>query len=301
MDSEIFSKLRNWNWSCFLDLVKQTSNPDLSSSAADITVIADIKCCGIQILSVILKTSHIPTPHFSIRATEAFSCFLRWKEFCQDTSLEKAGLYINSSEQNEFSSPSRSIDFNQENCLYSSGLCSLAISSSQAVQNGFWVVFEDVDKAPSDVQSIILPLLEGAKSFSNGHGEKVFDYFPQFQLLDLIYHTVQKVENLVFFGGKVMIVPPSKEDLQNIIKAWYPNLEPISEKLIGPFERVNSSPVHQPAGFHPRNSAVSFLSRFSLRDLLKWCKRILGLGFSFNGDGLSAWSLILGIEVAIKL
>ena len=47
----------------------------------------------------------------------------------------------------------------------------LKISSLQAVQNGFWVVFEDVDKAPSDVQSIILPLLEGAKSFSNGHGE----------------------------------------------------------------------------------------------------------------------------------
>ena len=77
VDSEIFSKLRNWNWSCFLDLVKQTSNPDLSSSAADNTVIADIKWCGIQILSVILKMSHIPTPHFSIGATEAFSCFLR--------------------------------------------------------------------------------------------------------------------------------------------------------------------------------------------------------------------------------
>ena len=25
------------------------------------------------------------------------------------------------------------------------------------------------------------------------------------------------------------------------------------------------------------------------RDLLKWCKRILGLGFSFSGDGLSAY------------
>ncbi|KAK9992749.1 hypothetical protein SO802_022452 [Lithocarpus litseifolius] len=64
-----------------------------------------------------------------------------------------------------------------------------------AVQNGFWVVFEDVDKAPSDVQSIILPLLEGAKSFSNGHGE---------------------VENLVFFGGKVMIVPPSMQILEHV-------------------------------------------------------------------------------------
>ena len=47
----------------------------------------------------------------------------------------------------------------------------LKISFLQTVQNGFWVVFEDVDKAPSDVQSIVLPLLEGAKSFSNGHGE----------------------------------------------------------------------------------------------------------------------------------
>ncbi len=43
----------------------------------------------------------------------------------------------------------------------------------QAVQNGFWVVFEDIDKAPSDVQSIILPLLEGARSFSTGHGEVI--------------------------------------------------------------------------------------------------------------------------------
>lgn len=36
---------------------------------------------------------------------------------------------------------------------------------------GYWVVFEDIDKAPADVQSIILPLLEGASSFLTGHGE----------------------------------------------------------------------------------------------------------------------------------
>lgn len=47
----------------------------------------------------------------------------------------------------------------------------------QAVQNGLWVVFEDVDKAPSDVQSILLPLLEGGNTFSTGHGE-VFIFFP---------------------------------------------------------------------------------------------------------------------------
>lgn len=46
----------------------------------------------------------------------------------------------------------------------------------QAVQNGFWVVFEDFDKAPSDVQSILLSLLESASSFSNGHGEVISLY-----------------------------------------------------------------------------------------------------------------------------
>jgi len=41
----------------------------------------------------------------------------------------------------------------------------------QAILNGFWVVFEDIDKAPNEVQSLILPLLEGSSSFATGHGE----------------------------------------------------------------------------------------------------------------------------------
>lgn len=41
----------------------------------------------------------------------------------------------------------------------------------QAILNGCWVVFEDLDKAPNDVKSIILPLLEGSGSFVTGHGE----------------------------------------------------------------------------------------------------------------------------------
>jgi midasin len=32
-------------------------------------------------------------------------------------------------------------------------------------------VFEDIDKAPNDVQSILLPLLEGSSAFSVGHAE----------------------------------------------------------------------------------------------------------------------------------
>lgn len=76
VDSELFSKL--WDWSCFLDLVKQSANLDLSSGGVYVDiVVADIRWCGIQILSVVLKTSCRPTADFSMETEEAFSCLLR--------------------------------------------------------------------------------------------------------------------------------------------------------------------------------------------------------------------------------
>lgn len=45
------------------------------------------------------------------------------------------------------------------------------VTYGQAVANGLWVVFENIDQAPSDVHSILLPLLEGQNSFATGHGE----------------------------------------------------------------------------------------------------------------------------------
>ena len=41
---------------------------------------------------------------------------------------------------------------------------------------------EDIDKARNEVQSLLLPLLEGSSSFTTGHGE-VFSYS---QLLSLL-------------------------------------------------------------------------------------------------------------------
>ncbi|KAK9282633.1 hypothetical protein L1049_010852 [Liquidambar formosana] len=170
-------------------------------------------------------------------------------------------------------------------------------SLTQAVLNGFWVVFEDIDKAPTDVQSILLPVLEGAGSFVTGHGEaiRVAEGFRLFSTissskLDVTCSTVTGGNSLGVLWRRVMIGPSSKEDLKNIVKAWYPNLEPLAGKLIETYERVNAPPLHQLAGFHSGNStSFSSLSRFSLRDLLKWCKRIAGLGFSIMGNGLSAF------------
>lgn len=56
------------------------------------------------------------------------------------------------------------------------------LSPLQAVQNGFWIVFEDIDRAPPDVHSVLMPLLEGAGSFMTGHGEVISLHFDSLQI-----------------------------------------------------------------------------------------------------------------------
>ncbi|XP_028119149.1 midasin-like [Camellia sinensis] len=395
--SEVFATL--WDWSCFLDVVQHTADFDPGDNAEMLRNVSDMRWCGIQILSIVLKISDRATANFGLGPDEAFSCFLRWQEFCQDVSLEKAGWHLEAFDHEKSDTVDGNIDFNQEYSLRTFAPASPALSFSkfheiepsnknrrlatrnvtsmqnpfvltsamkksfeivrlavsqkwpvllygpagmgktklisklamdsgsqvlsihmdeqidgktligsyvctekpgefrwqpgsltQAVLNGFWVVFEDIDKAPSDVQSILLPLLEGASSFFTGHGEAIrvaegFQLFSTISSINLnISHAIEGRNALGALWRRVMIGPPSNDDLISIVKAQYPDLEHLAEKLIETFERVN-----QLASFQFGTSAsCSSLGRFSLRDLLKWCKRIAALGFSFGVDGFSS-------------
>nr|XP_017246046.1 PREDICTED: midasin isoform X2 [Daucus carota subsp. sativus] len=162
-------------------------------------------------------------------------------------------------------------------------------SLTQAILKGYWVVFEDIDKAPADVQSIILPLLEGASSFLTGHGEalRVSEGFRLFSTVSCstidTSCAAEGRNSLSTLWRRVMIRPSSNDDLLSIVNAWYPDLEPLADKLIETFARVN-----QLTGFHSGlNQHSNSNGRFSLRDLLKWCRRIVNLGFVF-GRNLSA-------------
>ncbi|KAJ4717838.1 Midasin [Melia azedarach] len=399
IETEILSKL--WDWSCFLDLVQKFGSFKLCNDALK-NDIADIRWCGVQILSIILRMSDRAVVNFGIQAEESISCLLRWEEFCRDTSLEKACSYIESSDELKLGSSIGDLSFNQENCFQSFGLNSLVSSQvheiepstrrrrleiwdnksdgkqfvltsalkrsfevallavsqkwpvllygptgsgksalvsklaqesgnqvlsihmddqidgktligsyvcteqpgefrwqpgslTQAILNGYWVVFEDIDKAPSDVQSILLPLLEGSSSFAAGYGEEIrvpesFRLFSTISTSKLdASHSAEGASSIGNLWRRVMIMPPSNDDLQNIVKSRYPNLEPLAERLIETFERVNSYPPHLVGGFQPGNSAShGSFGRFSLRDLLKWCKRIACLDFSSRMNGLSA-------------
>jgi len=88
-----------WDWSCFLDLVYSTADYSLVDKSLD-SVGSNLRWCTIQILMVVLKASDMAIESFGLGADEAFKCFLRWKEFCIDTSLEKASLYLQNEDGN---------------------------------------------------------------------------------------------------------------------------------------------------------------------------------------------------------
>ncbi|PKA58467.1 hypothetical protein AXF42_Ash013973 [Apostasia shenzhenica] len=383
MEPKVFSEL--WDWSIFLDLI------DVIAVHPLLDCVLDIRWCALQILSVVLRSSDRTIPNSGMKQDDSFMCLLRWEEFCQDTSFEKAGWYL---KEDQLANASCSIEAEHQSQLIESfNDCSLSYSLdggskwslknkvsckqsllegyfvltttlkesfemvrmalhqkwpvllygpassgktalindvalksgnkvlfihmdeqmdsksligsyicseqpgefkwqpgslTHAILSGLWVVFEDIDKAPNEVQSIILPLLEGSSSLVTGNGEviSVSESFRLFGTVSTsrheIYHPNEGRFSVSVFWRKVVVRAANMDDMKEIIAARYPVLDFLSSQLVETFECVNSLVSYQMGGM-----VASSFSRFSLRDLLKWCKRIAGLFLNFAGPGLS--------------
>ncbi|XP_074558551.1 midasin-like [Curcuma longa] len=366
-EPQIFSGL--WDWTCFLDLMQQTSDVGAILAPRHLINILDIRWCGIQILSTSLKISDRATEDFGLGSDEAFACLLRFEEFCQDTSLEKAGFYLQlvEEDQERFSdgigNVSQFFEFDYNSLVSSSNLLKIESgikdvrrkvlrvvpgkpfvmtstirksfemilmavgqrwpillhgpagsgktsiinmlaeisgnqvlfihmddqmdskmlignyvcsnqpgefrwhpgSLTQAISKGYWVVFEDIDKAPIEVQSIILPLLEGSSIFVTGHGEEidVSENFRMFATISTLKHEVSyEIEARLSFSTlwrKVLVKIPNSGDMTEIVNAWYPNLNPLTSRLMDTFIRINSHSSNQ-VGAHAYGSSSGSVS-----------------------------------------
>ncbi|XP_024535665.1 midasin [Selaginella moellendorffii] len=148
---------------------------------------------------------------------------------------------------------------------------------TQAIEKGLWVVFEDVDKAPSDLFSSLVSLLEDRKLQIPGRGEVVYAA-ENFRLFATVcrmqFGTTWKSgegrDSFTYLWRKIIIEVPSDVELSTIIKERFPGLCSLVPKLIGTLNIVK--------GTVAQGGATAHVSRhFSTRDLLKFCNRVCAL------------------------
>lgn len=85
---------------------------------------------SIAVSSVYISSAACCNQNLVLVKLQSLYSVFSWEAFCQDTSIEKAGLYSRPAVQNMPGSPDRSLDLNEENCLKSFALDNIQAVSS---------------------------------------------------------------------------------------------------------------------------------------------------------------------------
>jgi midasin len=168
-----------------------------------------------------------------------------------------------------------------------------------AVREGRWVFIEDLDRAPSEIMSTLLPLVENRELLIPGRGE-VIRAARGFKVIA----TMRTVSDLR--GGERLISPHllglrfwrqirmnmlDDEELSEVVRLLNPTLEPQTRQIIAVYSRLRSMARNQSFGAQVKSGAARTITP---RDLLKWCRRINGLVSSaseFSEDQLDGMFL----------
>ncbi|KAK4123584.1 midasin [Parathielavia appendiculata] len=146
-----------------------------------------------------------------------------------------------------------------------------------AVKEGRWVLIEDLDRAPTEVMSTLLPLLERGDLLIPGRGERI-QASPGFR----IFATVRTLlgmndrENLPNLIGlrlwnllHVKALP--RDDLKEVINGRYPLLHKYTPGVLAVFDQLLACT----SGSTRLSLGRTALDRpIGTRDLLKWCSRL---------------------------
>ncbi|NWH71168.1 MDN1 protein, partial [Piaya cayana] len=179
---------------------------------------------------------------------------------------------------------------------------------TQAVTKGHWILLEDIDYAPLDVISVLIPLLEKRELVIPGRGDclKVASGFQFFATRRIFscgggWYRQQSSHAALLdkYWTKIHLDNMSKGELKEVLQRRYPNLALVTDHLLDIYihltgDKYQASENNASGSRHiPEDSSESISENrkpnlegreLSLRlDLLNWCSRI-----AYNFDSNSS-------------
>ncbi|KAF3938326.1 Midasin [Dactylella cylindrospora] len=150
-----------------------------------------------------------------------------------------------------------------------------------AVREGRWVLIEDLDQAPNEVLSLLIPLMQRRTLFIPNRAETIIAP-SSFRLIATV-RTIENPQgetdllppNLSTVGirlwRRVRIEQPTQQEIVAFIDARYPRLKTFSTSLVRVYNSVREI---QTSPNRDKNFRGPSLRQASLRELLSWCGRI---------------------------
>ncbi|XP_036269995.1 midasin isoform X3 [Pipistrellus kuhlii] len=169
---------------------------------------------------------------------------------------------------------------------------------TQAATKGHWILLEDIDYAPLDVVSVLIPLLENGELLIPGRGDclKVapgFQFFATRRLLTCggnWYRPLSSHATLLDkHWTKIHLDNMDKTELSEVLQNRYPSLLAVTDHLLDIYIQLTGEKHHfrddssvgceqvpkEVSEARTENKRLSLEGReLSLRDLLNWCNRI---------------------------
>jgi midasin len=142
-----------------------------------------------------------------------------------------------------------------------------------AVREGRWVLIEDLDRAPNELMSTLLPLVEHGKLLIPSRGETI-EASSTFRLFATVRTTkgTHGQENIPNFLGQRFwnlssMKIPSYVELEQIVVGSYPLLKKYTPIVMSVYKRLCNV-------LSMTNSGRTAERPVTTRDLLKWCRRL---------------------------
>ena len=147
-----------------------------------------------------------------------------------------------------------------------------------AVQEGRWVLIEDLDRAPNEIIGTLLPLIENGELVIPSRKQTI--YASQgFRIVATVRTTIthrgEETKPLAHMLGarhwqSVSIEMPRTNELKEIASHLNPSLAGLLPQLVDVYQQLQAS---KQAAFSVGQSKTGMLRAISPRDLLKWCSR----------------------------